>query len=58
LKEALGLNEKKKAMDLVEDSLSEKPAYSWHTSFLRWDPIWDSIREETQFKSTCKKLGF
>ena len=54
----LGFNEKKKAMDLIEDSLSEKPAYSWHTSFLMWDPIWDSIREEKQFKSICRKLGF
>lgn len=54
----LGLNEKKKAMDFIEDSISENPAYSWHTSFLGSDPIWDSIREEQQFKSSCSKLGF
>jgi hypothetical protein len=42
---------------LVEDSLSENPVYSWHTAFIKTDPIWDPLRNETRFKSICKKLG-
>jgi tetratricopeptide (TPR) repeat protein len=54
----LGLNNRQKALELVEDSLSEKPAYSWHTAFIRTDPIWDALRDEPRFQSICKKLGF
>ena len=54
----LGLNNKDKALELIESSLAERPAYSWHTSFLNVDPIWEPLRNDKRFKSILKRMGF
>ena len=54
----LGLNNREKALELIEDSLTEHPAYSWHNSFMKTDALWDTLRDEPRFRAIVKKLGF
>ncbi len=53
----LGLGDREEAVNLLESSLYEKPAFSWHTAFIKVDPIWDSLRNEPRFNVVMKKIG-
>src|SRR5205085_12091646 len=50
----LGLGEKEKALDWLEESYQDQESACW---YLKIDPIYDSVRNEPRFQALLKKVG-
>lgn len=49
-----GLGEKERALDWLDRAYEERCGY---LSFVRYDPVWDSLRDEPRYHTLVRKMN-